>query len=233
MQEVITQVKSERAAAGTADQGTGGNEGGSTLSSAMGSSASHPSAKTDPEMGFMSMTQADQAYWEKYIEKLIRTYVQLIPDQKTQPQLENLIRDCPLSASIRGDPTGLILYHYDVKQSGEPQTRADLRISPVREAIYHRLVRAVLNARAPAGQAAHLRTGEVAIIVDGGRKGNASKLLAPWREGTTKDSKKKADDEEDDDGGVGAEASERPDCDCDSFAVPRSVSCGSTVRPPS
>ena len=59
---------------------------------------------------------------------------------------------------------GLVLYHYDVKQSGDPQTRADLRIAPLRDSIYHRLVRAVLNARAPAGHTAALRAGDPDIF---------------------------------------------------------------------
>ena len=120
--------------------------------------------------------------WDKVIEKQIRTYIQLIPDQKTQSGLECKIKKCPL-ASIRGDPTGLVLYHFDVKQCGEPCTRPELRIAPLRDAHYHRLVRAALNARTAPGQAASLKAGEVAIVLDGGRKGNTSKLLAPWKEG--------------------------------------------------
>ena len=90
---------------------------------------------------------------------------------------------------------GLVLYHYDVKQSGEPLTRPELRVAPLRDT-YHRLVRSVLSARAPAGQESFLRAGEVALLMDGGRKGNQAKLLSPWKEGTAKDGKTKKDEDE-------------------------------------
>ena len=122
----------------------------------------------------------------------------IIVEKKSAAELENAIRDSTL-ATIKGDPTGLVVFHFDVKQSGEPLTRPELRTAPLRDANYHRLVRTVLNARAPAGATAGLRSGEVAILLDGGRKGNINKLLAPWREGTSKDKRKHDDDDEDDD----------------------------------
>ena len=186
--EVVKQVSAERTVATAAAVGAAAERTVATVATAAGydleagissSTAATHSCVVEPEMVFLSLCQGDQDYWGKHIDKLIKTYVQLIPDQKTQAQLENCIKDCPLSPSIRGDPMGLVLYHDDVKQSGEPQTRADLRIAPLRDAIYHRLVRVVLNARAPAGHTAALRAGEVALVLDGGRKGNAAKLLAP------------------------------------------------------
>eukprot|EP00973_Karenia_brevis_P082178 11392510-Karenia_brevis.AAC.1 len=79
------------------------------------------------------------------------------------------------------------MYHFDVKKFGVPQTRPELRITPLRDAPYHRLVRTVIEARdasksAESAVAASLQAGEVALLMDGGRPGNAARLLAPWRE---------------------------------------------------
>ena len=197
LEDILSQVKAERTAAGgiSATPEAGSSQAGSA-GAGNGGGAGSALAET-PEKGFHSLQPSEQVQWDKVIEKQIRTYIQLIPDQKTQSGLECKIKECPL-ASIRGDPTGLVLYHFDVKQCGEPCTRPELRIAPLRDAHYHRLVRAALNART-AGQAASLKAGEVAILLDGGRKGNMSKLLAPWKEGTLRNSSKKggdADDEE-------------------------------------
>ncbi|CAK0824600.1 unnamed protein product [Prorocentrum cordatum] len=151
---------------------------------------------TPESKGFHSMEQQDQEHWEKIIKKHVHTHVDIIVEKKTAAGLENAIRDSTL-AGIRGDPTGLVLFHFDVKQSGEPLPRPELRVAPLRDANYHRLVRTVLNARAPAGGTPGLRSGEVAILLDGGRSGNSNKLIAPWREGTSKDKKKQDDDDED------------------------------------
>ena len=51
--------------------------------------------------------------------------------------------------------------------------------------------------------------------MDGGRRGNANKLLAPWRENTTKAvPKKKADDEEEDDDDAEDEEEEADKAQC-------------------
>ncbi|CAK0817571.1 unnamed protein product [Prorocentrum cordatum] len=186
MNEVIEMVRREN----------NGGHGTTDTPAAAGSGTGTPAAAGLPEM--------DKTSWNKFIDKLIRTYVQIVPDQKTAAELETMLRDSAL-ATIKGDPTGLVLYHFDVKQFGEPLTRPELRIAPLRDGPYHRLVRTMLNARAPQGQLAHLRNGEVAVILDGGRRGNATKLLGPWKENTietkkdTPPSKGRGCDEPDDD----------------------------------
>ena len=158
------------------------------------------------QQDFQALPQVEQVQWDKFIEKQIRTYIHLIPDQKTQAGLEKAISDCPIG-KFRADPTGLVLYHFDVKQCGEPLTRPELRTAPLRDAHYNRLVRATLNARSSVpGQKGHLKAGEVAIVLDGSRKGNATKLLGPWKEGTSKDSKSSKKDEEDEDDAASADA---------------------------
>ena len=51
-------------------------------------------------------------------------------------------------------------------------------------------MKTVLQARQSEGKAATLQPGEVAVLLDGGKKGNINKLLAPWKEGTRKEKKK-------------------------------------------
>eukprot|EP00959_Pyramimonas_sp_CCMP1952_P243696 5093885-Pyramimonas_sp.AAC.1 len=96
------------------------------------------------------MPQPEQVQWDKVIDKQIRTYIQLVEDQKTQRELESKMRENSL-AHIRGDPTGLVLYHYDVKLSGESDSRPELRMPSLKGANY-RLVRGVLSARTEGGQ---------------------------------------------------------------------------------
>ena len=188
--EIATTLAQERSAAAAARGET------PAVDPATSAPTTGPTAETPESKGFHSMEQVDQEYWEKAIKKHIRTYVDIIVEKKTAAELENALRDSTL-AGIKGDPTGLVLFHFDVKQSGEPLTRPELRVAPLRDANYHRMVRTVLSARAPAGGTPGLRSGEVAILLDGGRNGNANKLIAPWREGTAKDKKTKDDDDED------------------------------------
>ena len=101
------------------------------------------------------------------------------------------------------------MYHFDTAKHGQPVTPPDLRICPLRDAVYQKLVRNVLDARSPepttsagsdgpptATVTPTLQSGEVGILIDGGRKGNAARLLAPWKEGTSKERKSKKEDDE-------------------------------------
>ena len=169
MDEITTTLAQERSAAAVARGETPSDGTPATPAPSTGTTTESPESK-----GFHSMDLQDQEYWEKVIKKQIHTYVDIIVEKKTAAELENALRDSTL-ASIRGDPTGLVLFHFDVKQSGEPLTRPELRIAPLRDAHYHRMVRTVLNARAPAGSNPGLRSGEVAILLDGGRRGNTNK----------------------------------------------------------
>jgi hypothetical protein len=128
------------------------------------------------------------------VEKILNTYVVLVAEGKTQHELENLIKASNLTM-VKGDPTGLVVYYFDVKSAGECQTQPRRRRTPLRESLYFKLVRAAVAARTPPGSTPHLRAGEVAIVMDGGKRGNQTKLLSPWRENITK---KNQEDGEDD-----------------------------------
>ena len=77
------------------------------------------------------------------------------------------------------------MYHFDQSKHGQCATRPDLRKCPLRDS-YHKLVRNVLQVRSDDSEGnATLQIGELGVIIDGGRMGNASRLLAPWKVGTT------------------------------------------------
>ena len=61
------------------------------------------------------MSDEDQKHWAKHIHKLIRSQVKLIADDGTTGNLTNKIKACQL-AMTKGDTTGLIMYHFDVKK---------------------------------------------------------------------------------------------------------------------
>ena len=94
------------------------------------------------------------------------------------------------------------MYNFDVHKSGEAVTRPDLRTTPLREAVYTKLVRNVLQARhkTPDGVTPTLGADEVGVLWDGGRRGNATRLLAPWQDGTSASKSRKKKSGEDDDG---------------------------------
>ena len=130
----------------------------------------------------------------------MNTYVVLVPEGKTQQDLENSIKASNLTM-VKGDPTGLVVYYFDVKSARECQTQPRRRRTPLRESVYFKLVRAALSARTPPGSMPHLRAGEVAIVMDGSKSGNQTKLLAPWRENISKkeDGEDDVADDDDDD----------------------------------
>ncbi len=166
-----------------------------------------------PHEGFDNLDKDAQDEWSKYMRKTIRTQIKLIADTGSQRDLMKQIEESPL-AMMRGDPTGLVMFHYDVKKHGESQTRPDLRVTPMRDPVYTRLVSSVLLARngcpiESANDSVQLQAGEIAVLIDGGKTGNKNRLLSPWQSKDNKAKKKEddapeVDDVDDEDGGAGA-----------------------------
>ena len=209
VQSAMSRVKDmrtkERPVSGTAGDGCTGHRDG--VEAAAPAVAASVADELPAAPGFHGMTTDEQNYWEHYIDKQLRTYVHLIPDNKSTSDLEQAIRQSAMS-NIRGDPTGMVLYYWDVKMSGESVTRPELRIPPMRDTNYHRMVRTVVSARGPVGGPATLRSGEIAILLDGGRQGNTQKILAPWKEGTISRDEQKDDDDDDDE--IDADSDQKP-----------------------
>ena len=93
--------------------------------------------------------------------------------------------------------------------------RPDLRTPPFRESVYAKLVHTVLTARARENKLGEpivgLDVGEIALLLDGGKK-NSTKLLNPWREGTSKEKggKKTTDDNEEEPDSEGEDDADKP-----------------------
>ena len=134
------------------------------------------------------LTKNEQEQWRQFMLKNLRSQVRFVSDHKAASDLEQAIKDCPFS-KLKGGPTGLVLIHFDVKKFGESATRPDLRLPPLRDGPYTRLVRAVMTARQSEGSAAALQPGEVAVLLDGFKKGAKQKLINPWKDGTRKEAK--------------------------------------------
>ncbi|CAK0855514.1 unnamed protein product [Prorocentrum cordatum] len=106
LDEVGNQIKAERlqqqgSADSAADGASGPSSGaapppppGTGIAASTTPGAANGNATTE---GVDNLSDTDKDHWERYIDKLIRTYVQLIPDQKTNSALELLIKQCPLA----------------------------------------------------------------------------------------------------------------------------------------
>jgi len=215
---VETQPAVPLAAGGGGDDGGGDGNGQAATGGGQAEAATAEPAVT--ATGFDSLTPEDKATWQKVMQKSLSTYVKLIADTGSTSELALKIQGSPL-AMMRGDPAGLVAYHFNTKQYGESTTRPDVRTTPLRDAPYQRLVGAVLTARNANGANpessdgdSRLASGEIAILFDGGKKGIASRLIAPWR-GTTKKSKDTSadpvddnvvDDDDDEEGGHAAKS---------------------------
>ena len=94
--------------------------------------------------------------------------------------------------------------------------RPDLRTPPFRESVYAKLVHTVLTARARENKLGEtivgLDVGEIALLLADGGKKNSTKLLNPWREGTSKEKvgKKTADDNEEEHDSEGEDDADKP-----------------------
>ncbi|CAK9038002.1 Uncharacterized protein SCF082_LOCUS22412 [Durusdinium trenchii] len=64
----------------------------------------------------------DQQQWRQHMLKTIRAHIRLIPEGKSQAELEQALKDTGY-ATLKGDPTGQVLLHFDIKKFGEPLTR--------------------------------------------------------------------------------------------------------------
>ena len=96
--------------------------------------------------GFDSLCEEDQTFWLKAMRKTVNTYIARISDTGSTSELKAKIQGCRM-AMTAGDASGLVLFHFDIKKFGEATTRPDLRIAPLRDSSYVRLVSTVLAAR--------------------------------------------------------------------------------------
>ena len=98
-------------AIGGASESPAASAAAAAAASAGGTAAA---ASADP---FDAMEERDRIRWTKYIAKQIDTYIDIIVDSGSVADLQLAIKDSKL-ATILGDPTGLVLLHFDSKQFG-------------------------------------------------------------------------------------------------------------------
>ncbi|CAL1174054.1 unnamed protein product [Cladocopium goreaui] len=172
--------------------------------SASEAAAASEAAPASEEVEDNGLSEADKVMWRQHMRKILNQHVRFVADHRTNVELESVLKETPFM-SLRGDQTGMALFHFDLKKYGEPTTRPDLRTPTFRENLYTRLVKSVLAARQDAMGTPNpnLQAGEVALIFDAGKKGLMKKLLSPWKEGTAKT--KEEDEEAEDDGEEDAE----------------------------
>ncbi|CAE6960417.1 unnamed protein product [Symbiodinium sp. CCMP2592] len=126
-------IKKNRGYRGSLEKGSGDAPSSSTGTGSAASAAEEA-----------KLTKDEQQQWRQFMLKNLRSQVRFVSDHKAASDLEQAIRDCPFS-KLKGGPTGLVLLHFDVKKFGESATRPDLRLPPLRDGPYTRLVRAVMT----------------------------------------------------------------------------------------
>ena len=91
MVECVDLVRSERQAASADVAVPADGQTATPTATSTGVAGTAATDDADTEKGFFSLPQPDQVQWDKQNEKLMKTYVQLIPDQKSQKDLEAMI----------------------------------------------------------------------------------------------------------------------------------------------
>jgi hypothetical protein len=175
------------------------------------SSVSIPESNSESQVtkeakGFENLSEEDKQSWTRTIKKSIHSNVKLLVDDGTASSLIDKIRGCPL-AMVKGDvTTGLIMFMYDSRKHGESNSRPDIRTTPIRDAVYRRIVSTVLAARQAEDDEgeAGLHPGELALMFDGEKKNRPecqTRVLSPWKPQSANKKKKEDQDEvrEDDD----------------------------------
>ena len=71
---------------------------------------------------------------------------------------------------------------YDVKQASEPVTAPHVRIGPCSKDRIVKLICAFIKARNGDGPVKDMKSGDAIIMLDGGKRGNATRLMAPFKE---------------------------------------------------
>ena len=121
------------------------------------------------------------AYWRKRAERVVDANVQLIAEPATEAQLEEMIKRSILKDSSGSAGSNYVAALLDVKQMGEPVTAPHSRVMPCKKERIMKLVGAFLRARRGDSANKLMKEGDVVILLDGGKRGNLSKLLSPFR----------------------------------------------------
>ena len=121
-----------------------------------------------------------RATWTAAAQRLVRQYMRIVVYPHTDAQMVSEIQNSELGRQP-GDMTGTVLIHYDTKLAGESVTAPRLRMAPFQEKTYEKLVAAVLEGRHQGStKVPTLNVGDLVLLLDAGRAGNAKGLKKYW-----------------------------------------------------
>ena len=108
--------------------------------------------------------------WEQYVGRYLEKHCHLIVEAKmTQSQLQTAIGQVTLG-NVRGGAGGNVILYLDCNLWGEAITSPRVRRPPVSKAQLQKIWKAVAAARQEPDQVGLLPTGDVLVVVDGGRQ---------------------------------------------------------------
>ena len=84
---------------------------------ASASEAAAASESTAPSS--TALSEADKALWLQHMRKVLAQHVRFVSDHRTNVDLEKSLKETPFM-SLRGDPTGLAMFLFDLKNMANP-----------------------------------------------------------------------------------------------------------------
>ena len=133
-------------------------------------------AQTVP--GLDKVDDVDQ--WGSFAKRLFQTHVTLyvVPPAISHSELSKVISESHFG-KLKGESGKCVLINYDPANAGEPVTRPEIRVAPLRDAGGHAntMVKGAIGARSSDGE---LASGDLYLMWDAKRHGNEAVLLKPF-----------------------------------------------------
>ena len=152
-----------------------GDNAGSAPAGASGSSTS-VEAGMATAIASIPLPEEKEQYWRDYAERIVRTYVCLIPELPTEVQLAAAITDKLKSfGNLEGVPgREYCAVMFNTRGAAESITKPHVRVAPVRKERITKLLSSFLKSRG--SEDGILLPGDMAIFFDGGKHGNKTKF---------------------------------------------------------
>lgn len=160
------------------------NPGGASVPKPPQSSAAEPlmdaiiTAAALVVPGLDKVEDLDQ--WGSFAKRLFQTHVTLyvVPPEVSHSALSKVISDSHFG-KLKGESGKCVLINYDPANAGEPVTRPEIRVAPLRDAGGHAntMVKGAIGARSSDGE---LVSGDLYLMWDAKRHGNEAALLKPF-----------------------------------------------------
>ena len=122
----------------------------------------------------------DLEQWGSFAKRLFQTHVTLyvVPPEISHAALSKVISESHFG-KLKGESGKCVLINYDPASAGEPVTRPEIRVAPLRDAGAHAntMVKGAIGARSSDGE---LVSGDLYLMWDAKRHGNEAALLKPF-----------------------------------------------------